>query len=96
MTGRSGIEILVDQACGFTQKDAEALRVKEASDKETLEPETSALLRLADSAKAWWETFRPEVYSELEHIGNPTVNHLDAVRDMDLCSAVANWVALGG
>jgi hypothetical protein len=97
MNTRSGIEILVDKACGIDRTGIARIPVlpQEPTTPE-LEPETMALLSLADAAKAWWASFRPEVYTEEEHIANPTVNHLDANRDMDLCNAIAIWVSYGG
>ena len=95
MAGRSGIEIMVDAACGI---DRGVIATYDIVPKATpnLDKETMALLSLADAAKAWWASFRPEVYSVEEHIANPTVNHLDANRDMDLCNAIAIWVSYGG
>lgn len=100
MTVRSGIEILIDEACGLTtiEPNRNTLNnaVQKVKSEDDLEPATLALLQLADSAKAWWETFRPEVYSEYEHMENPTVNHLDTERNSGLCKAIAEWVRLGG
>ena len=61
-----------------------------------LSAETNAILAVVDAAKAWWVSFRPELYSEAEHIDNPTVNQTNPKEVETLCRAVAHWVTLGG
>lgn len=52
------------------------------------------LTNLIAASKKWWLGHRPQVYSEADHLENPTVNISDSSAD-DLAITVANLVRLG-
>ena len=49
---------------------------------------------LAIAAYSWWAVCRPESYSLLDHLNNPTVNKQP--KDTALCTAVAEMVKAHG
>lgn len=52
------------------------------------------VMNLIAASKKWWLTHRPEVYSEADHLANPTVNVVEPASD-ELAKTVANIVRLG-
>ena len=61
-------------------------------------PDTRAsdiyLLELMAAAYEWWSLDRPETYSLLAHMENPSVNKQP--QDARLCAAIAAAIKIGG
>lgn len=84
---RSPIERLIDAAC---KPEQETQTLQQAA--------VTALLTVADAAKAWWVERRPMTWDEDKHLTLPEfTDHLPSGPCNDaLARAVAEWVKLGG
>ena len=82
----SPIEMMIDQAVGKSPVVQD----------EPIDGRAEILLKIADAAKAWWISRRPDIYSEADHLQAPTINCFGGDSERELAMVVVEWVKMGG